>query len=336
MTQDGPGYKDFIVTDKFIWALTSTGKIKLFDKSGNEVDKHVPNASEILLLAKDHAGNPVVADKANEIKRYDETHESWSLISKHSDNLFGFAFDRKNVCYLITESGIRDVKSGNVYYSKKSVNSQITYRENKWGKPYCYYMDRSDRIWLGFGYGEWGGDLFVFETSTGDFLTLQLDSVDNHLMPIKSFFEDSSSVYLSASVQHMATSGTIVKFDRLKAEPLLESGVFRRKQFKRSNPQAMTDGEYIGPATYNEFNKSIYFYSQTGIHQGKKNADLSQNENWNIILKPKLRWKYGQPDAVGAPMNVLKIVCLDDDKLIFLSQHDGIGYFDGKELRMLN
>ena len=52
-------YKDFIVTDKFIWALTSNGEIKLFDKKGKQVEKRIHNSSEILLLTKDKLGNPV-------------------------------------------------------------------------------------------------------------------------------------------------------------------------------------------------------------------------------------------------------------------------------------
>lgn len=97
----------------------------------------------------------------------------------------------------------------------------------------------------------------------------------------------------------------------------------------------MINGEYIGPATYNKYDNSIYFYSQHGIFKGFKSKDLSKIENWEIILKPKLRWTWGQEDAVGAPMNVLKMNIIDKDKFIFLTQNDGIGFFDGEKLKML-
>jgi hypothetical protein len=327
-------YKDFIVTDKFIWALTSDGGIKLFDKKGKQVKKRIHNSSKILLLTKDKLGNPVIVDNANEIKRYNELNDSWVVISKYKDNCYGVVFDSKNSCYLITDKGIRDLQTGKINFSANSLNDQITYKD-KWGKPYCYFIDKSDRIWLGFGYGEWGGNLFVFKTNSKEFQTPELGSFQINLWPIKSFFEDSSSVYLSAGLQHMMTSGIIVKFDNLKASVLLESRSGWSKEVAKDSSRTMLDGEYIGPSTYNGFLNSIYFYSQNGIFKGVKVDDLSKIDNWKIILKPKLNWKGGQPDAVGSPMNVLKIAAMENDKLIFLSQNDGIGYYDGDHLIML-
>lgn len=52
-------------------------------------------------------------------------------------------------------------------------------------------------------------------------------------------------------------------------------------------------------------------------------------------MQPKLHWKSGQPDAVGSPMNVLKLQVLDDGKIIFVSQNDGVGIYDGKTLTMI-
>lgn len=156
-TKADTDYKDFIVTEKFIWALTSNGEIRLFGKSGKKTEREISNASAILFLAKDNLGNPIIVDKANEIKRYNESDNSWNVIAKFKENCFGILFDSQNSGFLITDKGIKDLKGGNVYYSNKSLNDQIKYKD-KWGKPYCYFIDKKDRIWLGFGYGEWGGE----------------------------------------------------------------------------------------------------------------------------------------------------------------------------------
>jgi len=196
-------------------------------------------------------------------------------------------------------------------------------------------MDRADRIWLGFGYGEWGGNLFVFETTNNEFLTPILGSFNIALWPIKSFFEDSTSVYLSSGLQHMNTYGTIIRFDNLKASTLLLCLSHWSEPTGKDGMKTMINAEYIGPATFNEFSLSIYFYSQNGIFKGDKTKDLSKIENWEIILKPNLHWNVGQRDAVGSPMNVLKMIIIDKNKFVFLSQKDGIGYFDGNKLSML-
>src|SRR5690606_29864490 len=120
------------------------------------------------------------------------------------------------VCFSITEKGIQNLATNKIYFNSKSLNNQIQYKD-KWDKPYCGYIDKNDVIWLGFGYGEWGGNLFAFETNKKKFLDLSLDDFRIELFPIKSFFEDSTSVYISAGLQHMMTSGIIVKMDNQKA-----------------------------------------------------------------------------------------------------------------------
>jgi hypothetical protein len=211
------------------------------------------------------------------------------------------------------------------------MNHQINYKDG-WGKPACYFIDKEDNIWIGFGYGEWGGNLFVFKTSDKRFLTASLDGFEFELSPVKSFFEDSSSVYLSSGLQHMMTSGAIVRFDNFKATTILNSDSHWNN---RETRDSMIEGEYIGPATFNNFNNSIYFYSQNGIFRGAKSKDLSKIGNWTLVVKPNLHWKSGQPDAVGSPMNVLKISIIDGSKFIFLSQSDGIGFYDGEKLTMI-
>ena len=214
------------------------------------------------------------------------------------------------------------------YFNGKSLNHQIHYKD-KWGKPYCNYIDKNDIIWVGFGYGEWGGNLFVFQTSTRKFLDLSLDSFEITLFPIKSFFEDSSSLYISAGLQHMMTSGIIVKIDNLKASTLFSSESHWLNPEKRDS---MIDGEYVGPATFNPYSNSIYFYSQNGIFFGEKTKDLSRTVNWEKVVSRNLTWKYGQPDAVGSPMHVFKICIVDKTKLVFLSQNNGVGFYDGQNI----
>lgn len=329
-------YKDFIVTDSYIWGLTSNGQIKLFNKTtGNPSDKKITNSSEIALLVKDKFGKAVIADKENQIKKWSDEQNSWVVISKYEGEIYGIVFDSKNMGFAIFDKGIEDLITKKFYFTNKSLNHQIIIKD-KWGKPYCYFIDKNDVIWVGFGYGEWGGNLLAFQTKTMNFLNLSLGDFKIELSPIKSFFEDSNSVYVSAGLQHMMTSGIIVRIESSKVTTLFNSRSHWSEPSGKECTQTMIEGEYIGPATYNSFNNSIYFYSQNGIFSGDKSKDLSKIENWKLVVKPTLHWKSGQPDAVGSPMNVLKITIIDEDKFIFLSQNDGIGFFDKDKLTMIN
>jgi len=328
-------YKDFIVTDSYIWGLTSNGQIKLFNKTtGKPSDKKITNSSEIALLVKDKFGKAVIADKENQIKKWSDEQNSWVVISKYEGEIYGIVFDSKNMGFAIFDKGIEDLITKKFYFTNKSLNHQINSKD-KWGKPYCHFIDKNEVIWLGFGYGEWGGNLFAFQTKTKKFLDLSLGDFEIELNPIKSFFEDSNSVYISAGLQHMMTSGIIVRFDNLKATTIFNSESHWSEPTGKDSIKTMIDGEYIGPTTYNSFNNSIYFYSQNGIFSGNLSKDLSKIENWKLVVKPTLHWKSGQPNAVGSPMNVLKITIIDKDKFIFLSQNDGIGFFDKDKLTMI-
>lgn len=328
-------YKDILVSNNIIWALTNSGDIKLFDvTNGSQLDKNISADTDIILLTKDKNGSPIIANKKKQLKKYNQITNTWEVVGQYDAEPFGILVDSKGSYFSITAKGIQDLATKKFYFNKNSLNHQITYRD-EWGKPYCFYIDKTDIIWLGFGYGEWGGNLFAFQTGEKKFLDLSLGSFKIALFPIKSFFEDSSSLYISAGLQHMMTSGIIVKVDNLKASILLNSDSHWSEPTGKDSVKTMLDGEYIGPATYSPFNNSLYFYSQNGIFRGENTKDLSKIENWEKVIRPKLTWKNGQPDAVGSPMNVLKLCIIDKTKFVFLSQNNGIGFFDGQKIVML-
>ena len=317
-------YKDFVVSDTNIIGLTEKGKLIFFDKEYRKKTESIDTPSKAVLLTKNRLGEIVVVDEKKRVNKYIKNKKTWEQIANTKTNIFGVLFDSENICYIITEDGIENTKSKKRYFPNNILNHQINYM-NKWGKPYTYFIDKNNRIWIGFGYGEWGGNIFIFDTKKGEFLTPNFGKFAIELLPIKSFFETNDNVFVSSGLQHMMTSGIIIKFDNINATEFYESNSDWSRSQGKDNINNRIEGEYIGPATFNKFNNSIYYYSQEGIKKGKLDRDLSKKENW----------EYGQPDAIGSPMNVLKLEILDENKLIFLSQNDGIGLFNGKELIML-
>jgi hypothetical protein len=329
-------YIDLVLTENLICALTDTEKLQFFDnKTGQIINLKLDINYGIKIISTDHFGKLVVVDKDNNIRRLQLETRTFEFIAKVKQNLYYILFDSKNDCYAITEKGILNLKTNKIYFSNNSFNHQIIF-EDKWEKPYCYFIDRSDIIWLGYGYGEWGGNIFTFETITNKFISPNLESFNIALWPIKSFFEDDSCTYLSSGLQHMRTRSIIIKFKNLKATALFETEFKRMQLSGNGSFEELFEAEYIGPSAYNKYNKSIYFYSQNGIFKGELNKDLSKIENWSNIIKPKLHWSQGQPDAVGSPMNVFKLAIIDRDRFLFLTQHDGIGFYDGQNLQMID
>ncbi|UOQ70943.1 hypothetical protein [Hymenobacter cellulosilyticus] len=247
-------------------------------------------------------------------------HAALAILSDSHGNLF-----------TITPRGIAAAATGKLYFPEKSPNKQVQLKAS-WGTPSAHFIDSADRIWVGFGYGEWGGNLFIFDTQQKVFLTPDLGEFRIELNPVKSFFEGQSTVYLTCGLHHFLTHGCVIAFSDLKARPLLNSESARDSA---DGKFFVKPGEYIGPGAFNASSQSVYFYSQNGIFRGDTRADLSTLAKWENMVRPKLDWKNGQRDAVGSPMNVLKMAFTEDNNLVFLSQNNGIGVFDGSSLRMI-
>lgn len=79
----------------------------------------------------------------------------------------------------------------------------------------------------------------------------------------------------------------------------------------------------------------LYFYSQTSFYKGNRRADLSDIKHWQNVLKPTLTWNSGRSNAAGPAMNVLKMQFTADGKLFFLTEYEGIGIYDGKNVRFV-
>jgi len=323
-------FKDFIIADKYIWALTSDGRIMLFDTAnGKPASKQITNTSGIFVLATDAYGIPVIADSANEIKRYNAEKKSWDVITNYSEKLYGLIFNKKNSCYAITQNGIADMRTKQVYFPQ---DTAIFYRKT-WSKVPVYMIDKSDNIWVGFGFGEWGGAIYVFNTREEKYIDTLWNNSEFSVSPVKSFFEDSIAVYFTSGLSHMfVVSGSISKYENQKFRTIF----YNTSEYSKDGKFKLEkEGEYIGPGAYNSFDHSIYFYSQHGIFKGDIKKDLSKFENWINVIETKLKWGWGQSDATGPPMNVTKLSIIDKDKFAILTEKDGIGLFDGARMIMI-
>jgi len=321
-------YRDFVLVDQQLWAVTITGKLRIFDISTGEPIQDIPKIdSPILAIAKDRNSNIALASDGK-ILNYDRKMKMWSVQGRFENKIFGIVFSGSGICFLLTNKGIEDLGSRTFYFPDNSLNKQIHYHGN-WFRDPVYYLDRDDNIWVGFGYGEWGGDLFVFSTKNRKFIIPSMGHYEIDLNPVKSIFSDGYAVYLSAGMDHFDFSGSIVRFDSFSAAPLFISELHRGKD------SAAVNGEYIGPATFDKSDHCIYFYSQNGIFKGNPTNDLSTIEKWQKVASPKLTWSYGQPDAVGYKMNVSKMEFTDNNTLVFLTQANGIGILNNGKIALI-
>jgi hypothetical protein len=342
------GYKDFILDDEHIWLLTTTGKLRFGKWRSDSLASLTSTDTSVVAIGKDRKGNIVISDASHRINVFDRKNQTWLTLITCKGKLTGFVFDSHNHCFALTDQGIVDPVRQISYFpdSTYSGNESRWLKKKRWLATPAYFADSRDNLWLGLNYGEWGGDVFAFDLQKRSFLHLETDSVQMNRNPVLAFCEDPDNVYMAGGVSHMVlTHGSIVKFTNQKASPILLSK-------DRETPEEVTitkpdgtkktetwttwkGGHLIGPIAYNPSNRCLYFYSQHGIFKSTLGADLSDISQWQLILKPTLRWSSGQQYAAGPAMNVLKMQFSPDGTLFFLSEHDGLGIYDGKNLRYI-
>jgi hypothetical protein len=326
----GKNCREMVVVNHQLWVLTSAGKIGVYDTDGNQQRLPLVESVKAQHLAVD--GDNVVAQIGPTIQRWNSEAATWETIGELSRNAFGLVVNSQHQVFAITSLGVLNVATGHSNMPASSPNEMR--HLTGFDRPAAYFLDSQDNLWIGFGYGEWGGNIFSYDTRKGKFVDLKFNKFVIELRPIKSFFQFKTDVGVSSGLQHMFNSGTIARFQNMSAQMLYdtEADVDTTAKNKREN---WFNQLYIGPATYEGQADYLYFYSNRGIFKGKATANLTKLSNWQLLFTPKLHWRGGQPDAVGSPMNVLKILSLGNGKLALLTQDDGIGIWDGNKFKLL-
>jgi len=318
-------YKDMILDHQRLWALTTTGELRVFDMQQPPVPSgNLSSNAPIVALAIDRLSNIVIGDDQKHIKVYDSVRHVWRLLGNYTGTLYAITFNTLNECYLLTSKGVVDYKTGKTYRSDSSHNIMAIH-DRKWEGLSTWYMDPGDDLWIGFNYGEWGGDLQIFDTRLKCFRCFNMDL---NILPVQSICYGGGYVYVSTALCHFRTSGTIIRL-----RYYCGAEVFTNPPVRGTN--GGEEQEYVGPAVYSKGDSSLYFYSDRGIFKGHPDKHMSKSGNWEKVAEPHLLWAGGQPMAVGSPMNVRKLIIADDGRLIFLSQLNGIGVVNGDSIAFL-
>ena len=329
ITKDA-GFIDFIIAGNKVWAITKDSLLVTFDLENNQKSTiQFNNPIKISAIAKDQQGIIVVADTRNRLGRYENG--NWHFTDTLKGPIKAIFYTKQNDAYLLTNDGILDVKQNKSYLPQKSLNTQLN-MPHAFRRSATTLMDGYDKIWLGYNHGEWGGDIHIFSTKENKFIEPILGNFEIELNPIYSFTEAPDGIYYSGGLSHLyLTSSYIGLFVNAIAHVQFSDTIdgFKKDTTKRN-------GHYVGPISYNRWDDHLYIYTQHGIYKQKPGTKLSQAENWTLVVKPELLWTYGQSNATGYAMNVTKIATPAPNTLLFLTEQNGIGYFNGKTLTMFN
>jgi len=343
-------FVNFELANNKIYVLHADGDIKIFDDSNGKLLDTYSQKSKITTLTKDHTGNIIIADAANDVKRLSSDNQWLTIASLKGDQLLRVLFDNRDNCFLITQKGLFDLENNKNYLPDRHfAHSEWAYH----GSPFWEsldndigaYIDNNNNIWIDFNHGEWGNDLFVFNQQTHSFI------------PVKGY---GGVPYYEANNQLFSTTHSWLWFTLIKYSPVYDKDKHLIEfegtkiysiedvygyQTKKQNTSDIDI--FPGNSAYNTLDNNFYFISSNGLRKTKISAPIHKFSDFTPVknfMFPKNITKAneyydGAKHQIrienGYPQYVSKLEFTSKGKLVLLPSSYGVWLFDGKKLTIV-
>lgn len=337
-------YKDILMDGDHLYAINSKGKIAVWNL--HSLESH-PLAIDTTIvytcIAKDR-NNDIYAGTGNGLLM--KLNKSNFSFSKHSQlkkdvSIHNIFFTSQNKMFLVIPNGVYDPIHDKIWNKFRLIETagMVVSRVKKFffyyytGKPrYVFtlpqfsYVDSNDKIWMANTFGEFGTWVNVFDTNRQK--ELKPDIFESYgLLHLQSIFEDDKkNIYVTSGLQHFMNSGSIYKIVNGKAVIIFDS---------RDYKLDADEGDlYIGPGTFNVKDQKLYFATQKGIYRSliPQSGKIDALEK---VFSPELLYNR-ENLAIGIEMAIKKMEFTNDNRLIFLTENNGIGIYNGKEVITLD
>lgn len=363
-------YKEFEVVGNIVYAVTNSNYLIVFDL---KQDKIIKVKREVISVSKNSKQEIVFLNKQNQIIKYKNGKvrqiniicEPYKLILDKKNNPIvisdiGLIYDNKIFEPL-------NVKYNRVFYEVKSIDD----KKKVFMNPDLIFLDSKNRLWLTYDRGEFGEDILFFDLEKrafykDDYLSVDVDyqktnenedkyfedlhkafpdkikatgkdtlyKFPNQLPiynPIRGIVEKDGNFFISQSLIHFFIDSYFCLIYDFDNENFYKSLNLTNSFLEIKDPKgfAMVN-EFLGPLQINKFNNSVYYYSDKGFF---KIIEDKGKYNKEFIFKPWITWSATNRNNLGADINVTKFEFISENELVFLTTNNGIGYYNGTEVK---
>jgi len=321
--------------------------LKIFnDENGALIDSFTP-IPKIKLLLQDHNGAPVIVNAKNQVKRLDQNDQWVTVASFEGGNLYRVIFNNDNQCYLITNKGIVDAATHTAYMPDKSLyHSESAYRGGESFQSIdddiSTYVDKDNNLWVYFGHGEWGSDMFIFNIKNAGFIPL------SGWIEIPSY-ESNGHLFSLAQVFH---DSYVIQYDKVYSANQVISMFKGKEVYKSSDDPSFPGGIkkdfdfFIEGYTFKNNDGCIYFITSKGLYKlNLSGHDLKFGNAAPIkaFILPKQTnklYKFIDHQKItdifrNSITPYITKLQFTSDQLVLLAPGNGIWLFDGKKLTAL-
>nr|WKN37210.1 hypothetical protein K4G66_00620 [Tunicatimonas sp. TK19036] len=316
-------FKDFVICQNYVAAIDSENNLLLIDLEGNEYRKIDGDISTLITLPNN---NLMIAKKKGELKSYNLDTNQWAEIGVVKEDVLMIARTTDSSIYLITESEIINFDNKKTYEFDQSLNPQVRVNHLK-SPPKAMAVDQENNIWLGFDYGEWGGDLMVFSTIENRYLEPKINAYQIELFPIESIASDKDKIFVFCGSGHSPDAGPILEFDSLVARIIFQSNasLVEVKNEEGKKDYVHRPGRNIDAGTIDVDKNRIYRVSGDELVEGNLSKDLSLEENWTVISELNLELT-----------SIVKLEKVKKNAFVYLIDDGKIGVLRDNRIRVLS
>lgn len=329
--------------NNYLYAINNKGKIVVWDLQS--LERHpvaIDTTVVYTCIAKDR-NNDIYAGNGNgllmKLNKKDFSFTKHSQLKKKVsiNNIF---FTSQNKMFLVVPYCVYDAVKDKYWDKFKippagMVVSQVkkflffhytTKPKYNFKLPKYTFMGSDDKIWMANTFGEFGTWLNVFDANKQK--ELNPDIFESYgLLHLQSVFEDDKkNIYVTSGLQHMMNFGSIYKIVDGKAVVIFDTQDYK--------PDTDKGNLYIGPGAFSNKEQKLYFATQTGIYR----SSVPQEGKINVLEKvfsPELLYNR-ENLTMGMKMAIKKMEFTNDNRLIFLTENNGIGVYNGKEVITLD
>jgi len=200
--------------------------------------------------------------------------------------------------------------------------------------PQYTFLDSNDQFWMGASFGEFGGELQIFDARQLRIADNKFDSIAPGLFFPKSIFEgNNGDIFVTSGLQHFMNSGEIFRIDTSgHASKIFKSSGYRNVD-RKTGKVLDEGGFFVGPGAFNRTENCLVFATDRGIYKAGFD-DTGKLDTPQLLVKPELTWSR-EALAIGASMAIKKMEYTADNRLLFLSKKDGIGIYNGQSTIIL-
>lgn len=362
-------FKEFEVVGNEVYALTKGDSLIVFNLRNNRIYKII---SGVVSIAKNNKNEIVFINKQNKIIHYKTRNkkqiktqfEPYILILDKNNN--PIVISDKGLVYNDTIFEPLKIQNSQLFYS---IKSQDDYRQ-VFKKPDLVFLDSKNRLWLTYDRGEFGKDILFFDLEKKvffeeEYLKINVDykhireNKDKYFqdlkkafpdkiittitdtlykfpcqipirLPIRGIVEKDGNFFISQSLMHFTVNSRFLLLNDFDENDFYKSLNLECLLFECGEITAFGPKVLLGPIVLNKFNNEVYLYTNKGFFKIFNSESQFTKE---FIFRPWIFWSATNRNNLGYDINVTKFEFISENEMIFLTTNNGIGYFNGTQVK---